>query len=412
MKPLFQPGMRPARGFTLIEIAIVLAISALLLAAGIGITVAVLENARARATKQNMESIRLSLQSFIARNGRLPCPAVETLGPASPMHGIEAATPGTCTGTVDLPAVTPVAKRGVVPWKTLGLTLETASDGWFSQVTYLVTVSATITNFDTVAGMRGSLYVHSATPVVAGLPPTGNQLNACSATANDNICNKAAAAILVSHGRNRYGGYSSGGVRVPTADAGAAELENANNDRFVVSMESGQAYDDIVVPLMPDDLLASLSAQGAVKNERTVILERSRQLAALLQALSTGTKDCPPGPSNNCPSPTSHFYTITAGTGVLNTPTPALDAGKFGGDCPATPQVRDLPLPPFPSLLDPWGNPLKYGVAVASINRDTTCPNPVVFVSMGPNGVLGGGDDVAVYSSIADWKEVFGKTGW
>ena len=49
-----------------------------------------------------MESVKLALQGFIARNGRLPCPAVASHSSTDNRYGLEAPTPGTCTGTVDL----------------------------------------------------------------------------------------------------------------------------------------------------------------------------------------------------------------------------------------------------------------------------------------------------------------------
>ena len=53
-----------SRGFTLVEIAIVLAIASLLIAAGIGLSAAVIDNARARATRQAMDTTA-KLSAFV-----------------------------------------------------------------------------------------------------------------------------------------------------------------------------------------------------------------------------------------------------------------------------------------------------------------------------------------------------------
>jgi prepilin-type N-terminal cleavage/methylation domain-containing protein len=426
------PGSRPC-GFTLIEIAIVLVIAALIVAAGVGISVSMIDNARTRATRQNMESVKLALQNFLARNGRLPCPAVETLGSANAQYGLEdtavALTPATsCTNTVNLPKTTSgdAAKRGVVPWKTLGLTAEGARDGWGNQITYMVSVTPTTVNFDTVSGIRGSLYVHSATAVAAGLPATGNQINACSTTADDNACNRAAAVVLISHGRNILGAYQPEGGRAPLPTS-AAELENTNADRFVVMAEPGSLFDDIVLPLTPDDLLAPLAAQGAIRNERALLQERARQVVTLMigEVVTTrydsgsGNGGCagnacgytmpvPNGTTtytfqtgrfntgaNGCVAP---YNTVGVATGVVSDVDDYGSAPWFAGDAG---QVRD-----------PWGRKFKFGRASQFITNLTDCPTPFVVISLGPDGTLGTADDYVYYSPLAEWKDILGRVGW
>jgi prepilin-type N-terminal cleavage/methylation domain-containing protein len=417
----FRPRQRfpgsGSRGFTLIEISIVLVIAALLIAAGVGISVAMIDNTRARVTRQNMEAVKLALQGFIARNGRLPCPAVETLLPTDNLFGLEAATPGTCTGTVDLPGgtfgafVVDAAKRGVAPWKALGLTLEAASDGWGNQLTYMVTVTATGKNFDTLAGMRGSIYVHSTTPVAAGLPGTGNQLNACSTTANDNMCNKAAVAVLISHGRNIFGAYTSQGVRAPLP-TGAAEVENTNADRFVVNAEPSTTFDDLLIPLTPDDLLAPLAAQGAIKGERALLLAHARQVVVLIAAHSVA--------NDRSGSPGSYQYNFPS---VVSSAAYTFDATKSDSNCnDYNPPTAAGLLPAGHSgkkILDPWGREFRYAFGNSYISADESCPHPVALVSLGANGVangdpnvVAGSDDWVYYVPLAEWKEIFGKAGW
>jgi prepilin-type N-terminal cleavage/methylation domain-containing protein len=404
------------RGFTLIEIAVVLVIAALLIAAGVGITTAMVDNSRSRTTRQHMEEVKLALQRFIASNGRVPCPAVETLPPTDNLFGLEAATPGTCTGTVDLPGgtfgayVVDAAKRGVVPWKSLGLTLDAASDGWGNQLTYMATVTATGKNFDTLAGMRGSIYVHSAAPVAVGLPGTGNQVNACSTTAHDNACNRAAVVLLMSHGRNILGAYTSQGARAPLP-TGAAEAENTNADRSVVNAEPSTIFDDILVPLTPDVLLAPLAAQGAIKGERALLLERARQVVAVIAATAVA--------GGRTGSPGSYRYTFpTAASSAAYT----FEAAKFNGDCDVNPPTAAGVLPAGHAgklILDPWGREFRYAVSSAAEFTDESCPNPVALVSLGPNGaangdpkVVAGSDDWVYYVTLAEWKEIFGKAGW
>jgi len=396
------------RGFTLIEMAFVIVIAGILLAMVIGATASVVENSRLRVTRSNMDSVKTALQGFIARNGGLPCPAIEGRAPAANDYGIEAATPGTCTGTVDLPGqVGPpfvdAAKRGVVPWKTLGMTLESATDGWGNQFTYMVSQKATLKNFDNAAGMRGSLYVHGATPVAAGLPPTGNQINACSTTANDNACNRAAVVVLISHGRNVLGAYPASGVRAPLP-TDAAEVENTDANRFVVSADMGPTFDDLVLPLAPDILLGPLAAQGAIKGDRALLVERARQVVLLVASDAVSTRTGTAG---------DYTYTIPD---AITTSAYGFDATKFNVNCSDRNPPTTVGLLPAGHdgklVLDPWGQEFRYQATNFAIKSGESCPNPAVLVSVGPDSILGTSDDWVYYASLAEWKDVFSRAGW
>lgn len=410
---IIRSSVSRSTGFSLLEIAVVLVIVSLLIAAGVGMTTAVLDGARIRTTRQNLESVKLALQAFISRNGRLPCPAVENLPRSDENFGIEATTAGTCTGTTDLPGLAgppaiDSAKRGVLPWKSLGLNSDASTDGWGNQFTYLVTTTATSKTFDTVSGMRGSLYVHSASPVVVGLPPTGNQVNACSISANDNVCNKAAVVVVISHGRNGQGGYTTAGLRLPLP-SGASEIENTNDDRFVVNAEPGPDFDDLMMPLAPDDFIGPLAIQGAVKSERALLLERARQFVTLLT--SDVTSCCRDGSGG-------------AGNAVYSLPIPVSTtaytfiASKFGATCDSNPP-NTVGLLPNPSptwdakqLRDPWNQEFRYQCANCDINSGESCPSPAVIVSLGPDGILGTADDWVYYISLGELKDYFARTGW
>ena len=69
------------RGFTLIELAVVTAIIGLLVAGAVASFGAIRTNTKIKETQRAMHSAELLLRSFVARNGRLPCPADQTLNP-------------------------------------------------------------------------------------------------------------------------------------------------------------------------------------------------------------------------------------------------------------------------------------------------------------------------------------------
>lgn len=113
-------------------------------------------------TKTKEEAIKTTLTNFIARKNRLPCPAIATLIETSPAYGREADPTSVppCAGTDNIGGA---AVRGIVPWIALGLEDEGAEDG----STYQVTTAAMLLTSSTVAGMRGNMDIHSATPVSA-----------------------------------------------------------------------------------------------------------------------------------------------------------------------------------------------------------------------------------------------------
>ncbi len=386
-------------GFTLIEIAVVLLIVGLVTVFGAKLLGSVTEGTRARLTRQNMDTVKLALQAFIARANRLPCPAVETLGPANANYGMEAATPGTCTGTQQIGATT-VAFRGVVPWKSLGMSADNAFDGWSNQLTYVVTNSATNLTSSTVAGMRGTIYIHSTTPVAAGFPGTGNQINACSTTAGDNNCNAAAVVLLVSHGKAGAGAFTSSGARVPLPTS-AAEVENTNTDRSYALAEPGDAFDDIVSAYSPNDMLGALFVQGVVRPPQSLLQGRALQVVALIAADQVQNRSGAAG-SWSYPLP-------VPGASIAY----AFDATKFDGNCDVNPPTAVSALTGDAlQIRDPWGNQFRYARASAAVTGAESCPTPAAIVSLGPDGALGTSDDYVYYASLAEWKEIFGKSGW
>jgi prepilin-type N-terminal cleavage/methylation domain-containing protein len=390
----------PQAGFTLVEIAVVLLIVAFLTVAGVRLLSSTQEGLRARLTRQNMDAVKAALQAFMVRAGRLPCPAEETDNPSDATYGIEATpTAGACPGTTGLDSV---AFRGVVPWKTLGMTTETAFDGWGRQITYAVTNTATSLTTATLSGLGGSMTLHTAAPISLGLPATGNQINACSTTANDNVCNAAAAVMLVSHGQNSFGAYNVTGVRSPLPTS-ASEVENTDDDRNFVLAEPSSSFDDIVVPMSPSELLAPLYLQGMVRSPQALVIERARQVISMVAAEAVEGRTGGPG---------TYSYALPL-TGGFNFYT--FDATKFNANCDNNPPTivgTFAAGTDAAQVLDPWGRVFRFARASTTINSGESCPTPMAFVSLGSDGVLSTSDDVIYYSSLAEWKSIFEKSGW
>lgn len=383
-------------GFTLIEAAVILLIVGVVSVMAMRLLGVANEGLRARLTRQNVDAVRQALQAYMVRAGRLPCPAIETLTSSDTAYGLEAPTPG-CTGTTAIDSPT-VAFRGVVPWKTLGLTTESAFDAWGRQITYVVTNTATSLTAATLSGLRGSLYLHSGTPVAAGLPATGNQINACSTTAGDNNCNAAAAVMLVSFGQNGAGAYNVTGIQGPLPTS-ATELENTDADRNFVLIEPSESFDDVVVPLSPNELLAPLYLQGAASLPEALFQERARQAVSLIAADQVSSRVYWSGDWYYLmPVPSSTVAYLFDATRFVGCDTTAPGVGTLSGDTALA--------------LDPWGQEFRYARASLTVYEDETCTAPMAIVSVGPDGVLNTSDDKIYYSSLAEWKSIFEKSGW
>jgi type II secretory pathway pseudopilin PulG len=291
-------------GFTLVELALVIVIIGLAVGSLVPFLTAQQASARLSTTKMRQETIKSALINFIARNNRLPCPALASATPGQPTYGVEAASvagpPVIPCGTA---TVLGASVRGIVPFRSLGLSDESALDGYNRRFTYQVTMTQTSAALtaETVAGMRGTISVHSDAPPVGGLPATGNQINACSTNAADNKCNIRAVAVILSHGENGIGGYLSSGTQiVPPATTSARELQNAAPagalESFIqaeFSTKDANRFDDVVMALAPDDLLSPLTRTGALKSDRTLVNDKIARLknAMIGYLVSKGAKD-------------------------------------------------------------------------------------------------------------------------
>lgn len=109
---------RKSSGFSLVEMAIVLAIVGLLLGGLLPTISNQIEQQRRNETRKQLDEIMGVLQGFAIINGYLPCPAT-TVDPVNVSYGL---ADSACSGTP--------AAEGYLPWKTLGVT---ETDAWGSK---------------------------------------------------------------------------------------------------------------------------------------------------------------------------------------------------------------------------------------------------------------------------------------
>lgn len=109
-------------GFTLVEMAIVLTIVAVLMAGLLPTISSQIEQQRRNDTRKQIAEIQQALLGFAIMNGRLPCPMPATItDPTNPNYGLEAAS-----------CISSPTAEGFLPWKTLGVS---ETDAWGSKRT-------------------------------------------------------------------------------------------------------------------------------------------------------------------------------------------------------------------------------------------------------------------------------------
>lgn len=419
----------PQRGFSLVEIAVVLVIVGLALGTGLAILQAKVAQTRIDTTKERAEVIRKALIAYVSQNNRLPCPAAPGLVSGVAGYNVEQVTGGpgaqVCTNGNGLVnnvggAVPAGASRGTVPCITLGIPESACTDTWDTRFTYFVSNSAVRLTANTVSGLRGNMTLHKVVPPAAatltnGLAPTGNQINACSTTANDNSCNLAAAVMIVSHGANRAGGFAAtSNTAVPTAGtASAYEILNTDNNLAFIQndyVESGtNSFDDIVVAVPPNDLIFNLTQSGALQSTNALM---SARLEAIKRAIIQNIYPAATGSSPN------KQITLPAETGAAAAYT-FPGTVSFTGCVPVPTTTQVLPtavtVPALNGLLnDIWQFPIRYRRAVtAAFGATSACATPFVLISYGPDGVAGGNDDIVYPVTQADLTlEVTKLGGW
>ena len=219
--------MRRARGFTLIELAISLAIIGLLVGMLVVPLNAQVDQRRINDTERQLNLITEALMGFAVANGRLPCPATPNVANTAAGAGLEAKPAAVCT-----------LNEGVIPWTTLGVN---ELDAWGRRFTYRVTPAFA----DDPAG---------------GLQATFTLADNGTMTITNGVANIATniAAVVVSHGKNGAGAYMPDGTR--RALNPGDEGENADADDIFVSRTNAPDFDDLVAWVAPAMLKARMVA--------------------------------------------------------------------------------------------------------------------------------------------------------
>jgi prepilin-type N-terminal cleavage/methylation domain-containing protein len=246
---LMNNQQRDSKGFTLIEIAIVLLIVSILLGYTVALFPVQKELKQYRAVNEEMDKIIDAIYAYAQVNGRLPCAANLTApnGIADPDDGTQCTT-----------------WYGFLPAKTLGIdgrydASNSLLDPWGNRYRYQVT------NDDSGGGGDFVILNEMKTVGMVALSP---DLQVCSQfpTASPTDCGTATVtiaegipAVVLSLGKD--------GATSPAATS--LQFENTNNSStntvFIKSTNSdlvGSEFDDIVKWIAPNTLYSKMIAAG------------------------------------------------------------------------------------------------------------------------------------------------------
>ncbi|MBM3115960.1 type II secretion system protein [Jeongeupia naejangsanensis] len=228
-------------GFTLIELAVVLAVIGLVLASAVQATRLMGEAQHVRDTRAQLSEIHEALLGFAVSTGHLPCPAnPAAVGAGSGVEDRAAA--GGCNRL-----------QGLLPWATLGLGQNDAFGRPFS---YRVTGYYADTDPATVGYCFGAKPPASVTFAMC----SRGDITVRPAAGSAEILAQGVVAVVVSHGSHGPGPLQPGGA--------GDEAANADNDVEFVSHDRTDAangavtYDDLTDWLAPTTLLSRMLVAG------------------------------------------------------------------------------------------------------------------------------------------------------
>lgn len=248
-----MPVARRLRGFSLVELAIVLVLLTVLLGLGLGALNARQQSSASALTKQRQAVLRDALIAYLGGNRKLPC------ADDASVNGIN--------GDENCPAT-----FGVVPWRTLGLGRESAEDGWGNLMSYAVFAQA-----GTCPGTRQDW--KDAACFGEG-KSGGITLNDGTAAAPVPLAS-GVIAVIVSHGPNGLGAWTIGGSR----NAAPVGCEEAHNSQTTACTLTADTYfrgerpevDDVVAYIPAAEALAILARQGSLKSAAAKMAEDMQQ---------------------------------------------------------------------------------------------------------------------------------------
>ncbi len=289
------------KGFSLIEITIVIVIVAIIGTVSLVSIGNVMDNQKLVITKNRLDKIKNAVNNYFLKNKRLPCPADPTLTDVTAGNENTTGTVG-CLGinnnTTDSRIFASGTNfvQGAIPVTTLGLANEDLYDGFGRKIDYVVntayTPAAGIANIVNVLDSDPRNLTFSAgtacdpTYNASGLAQYSSDTDCIMISASNlnlEVENKTAiveagrvAYAVISHGKNGIGAYTKEGQRGQTVSTNSdATLENrhiipatgirAGSNKLVNSDPAIGGLDDIIRYGSLYDIIVSQNMNSYVK---------------------------------------------------------------------------------------------------------------------------------------------------
>lgn len=214
-------------GFSLLELSVVLTILAVVVAGGLTLSSAKVQQDKLGNTYDEMKEIAQAISIYVNEHGCMPYPAAGTAVPGGATYGREPAANAECATTGGTGSA---VLAGTVPFYSLGLPDEYGSDEWGYRYTYAVT--------DTAVEAITSSYTGAIT-----VNDTGG-----------NAITTEGAFVLVSHGKTHEGARAAKTGTVAVACGSTTkDSENCDADATFVDADyndgsvAASFFDDIII---------------------------------------------------------------------------------------------------------------------------------------------------------------------
>jgi prepilin-type N-terminal cleavage/methylation domain-containing protein len=257
------------RGFTLIELSVVVLVITLLLGSLLVPLATQVDQRNVSETQKRLQEVKEALTGYAMANGRFPCPAVSNV-----------ATDRAVESTVG-PAVNGVCTTffGYVPGVTLGLSnLDSQGfvlDAWGLQqnrIRYAIAsakVNSIVNAFTKLNGMRDAGLQSLGTPTTAATPADERLLYVCASGNGATATDCGSASNTLSNGDTVFIVYSLGKNAATSGVTGTASVDeqvNLNGPSVfvsrVTSSATGGEFDDILLYSSRSSIISQMTVAG------------------------------------------------------------------------------------------------------------------------------------------------------
>ena len=247
MKPLTSSTLILIRhrGFTLVEMAVVLLIVTLLMTGLVPTISSQIEQRQTNETRKQLDEIQQALIGYAIINERLPCPA------SASSNGLEdppnAASGVACTHPND--GYIPATTLGLAPVNSQGLVV----DAWNNPIRYAVT-SYGANAFTTASGMKPIWSAPFSLDLQVCSTATG--ISAANCAANTSLSSNGVPVVIFSTGKDGINGTAN------ADEAANLHIGASAGNKTYVSHDFTPTYDDLVIWISPNMLFNRMVAAG------------------------------------------------------------------------------------------------------------------------------------------------------